>query len=211
MKFYVIHPVQWILFYNVSTDYINFCPIHWCVRFCVGCCVFCVLYSIISFHHLQVFHSSSHFFLFFHLHMPSHMSSSYKVVQPWMDFGLLHNLPPTILSSIFSFHLVVFIFLRLISIPFLPSLPWSSLWSCAKWFPIGYGFDVAIVCHSFYMAQPSNLWDLINFPMSSTLIISLNFIICSDSPISIRFLYGATYLSYYLVFKYYYFFFFCFC
>ena len=103
-----------------------------------------------------------------------------------------HFLPPSCSFQLSQVHLNVLS----------PFHPWPSLRSCAKWFPIGYNFDITIVCHSSYVAELSNPLGFNKFYDVFTFNYFLSFITCSDSPISIRFLYRAIYLSYYLVFKY---------
>ena len=93
--------------------------------------------------------SSSFFFFFFFF-------SFLLAVQPRVGFGLLHTLIPD--YPIFHFLLPSCSFhLSPVHLNFLiPTIPWPSFWSCTKWFPIGYNFDITVVCHSFYMAEPSS-------------------------------------------------------
>ena len=100
-------------------------------------------------------------------------SSSYKTLQPRVGFRLLHSLPPDFLSSIFSFHRVVFIFLR--------SIASSSfhLFLGLTFDLVPSGFQLVIILTLLLSVilptWPNHLirWDLANFTICSPLINSL--------------------------------------
>ena len=92
MQFYAAHTAQLILFCNVSTDclhlvpFIDVCDFVFAVASSVS---YVLLFSFICMFFTVVLTSS----LLLHLHMTSHISCSYKALQTWVRFGLLHSLP----------------------------------------------------------------------------------------------------------------------